>query len=411
MKRSAGAGIALALLLPSLAAAQSTLSLSDAVDAALASRPLLKAESERVAAAEAHARQAGAWPNPEVQFTNENLRPGQTYGTDVDSLAVVTQPLDVLGKRGARVEVAEAATARTVAEQEVTRRTIVQQVKLAYWTARGAQERRDLLRDAVTNFQRIVDYHTAQLSVGTIPEQDVLRVRLEHEQIQIAAHLATIEATAARAALFRQLGRPDDPAIVLSEPIDAQRAVTIAAADVALMQRADLQVSRSQIAEATANATLQRVNARPDVAAIAGYKRTLLPDAPTGVNTAIAGVRLTVPLFDRNTGNRQAAEAESRRQALLLTEVESQARTEIARATQEYELRRQEVTDTLTPLREHATSLAGIARAAYEQGAVDVLRLLDAERSRLEAERAWVDGMVAYQQSVVNLESAQGAAR
>jgi outer membrane protein TolC len=95
----------------------------------------------------------------------------------------------------------------------------------------------------------------------------------------------------------------------------------------------------------------------------------------------------------------------------LLAETESQARSDVARATDEYNLRRQEVADTLTPLREHATSIAGIARAAYEQGAVDVLRLLDAERARLDAERAWVQGMVAYQQSVVNLEFAQGASR
>jgi cobalt-zinc-cadmium efflux system outer membrane protein len=160
-----------------------------------------------------------------------------------------------------------------------------------------------------------------------------------------------------------------------------------------------------------ANLSLQKANARPDLAAIVGYKRTLLPDAPTGVNTAIAGVRLSLPLFDRNQGNRLAAEAETRRQQQLLAETQVQIETDVQRAQQEYELRRAEVGDTLQPLREHARTLAVIAQAAYEQGAVEVLRLLDAERSRFDAERAWVDGMVAYQQSVVNLEFAQGAIR
>ena len=73
----------------------------------------------------------------------------------------------------------------------------------------GAQERRDLLQSTVTNFQRIIDYHAAQLRVGTIAEQDVLRVRLEGERIQIAAHLATIDATRARVELFKEMGQMD----------------------------------------------------------------------------------------------------------------------------------------------------------------------------------------------------------
>jgi cobalt-zinc-cadmium efflux system outer membrane protein len=129
------------------------------------------------------------------------------------------------------------------------------------------------------------------------------------------------------------------------------------------------------------------------------------------VNTAIAGVRVTIPVADRNQGNRAAAAAEARRQQQLVAQTELEARGELERAAQEYQLRRVEVTDTLRPLREHATEISGIARAAYEQGAVDLLRLLDAERSRFDAERAWVQGMVAFQQSVVNLEFAQGAAR
>ena len=74
-------------------------------------------------------------------------------------------------------------------------------------------------------------------------------------------------------------------------------------------------------------------------------------------------------------------------------------------------MRRAEVADTLQPLREHATTISNIAQAAYQQGGVELLRLLDAERSRLDAESAWVDGMVAFQQSVVNLEAAQGVSR
>jgi outer membrane protein, heavy metal efflux system len=42
------------------------------------------------------------------------------------------------------------------------------------------------------------------------------------------------------------------------------------------------------------------------------------------------------------------------------------------------------------------------------QGGGDLLRLIDAQRARIDAELAWVQGMVEYQQSVANLEAAEG---
>lgn len=393
---------------PRVCTAQVPLTLKEAVDTALRSRPSLKAAGARVDAAEGVQRQAGLWPNPQLEFTNENLRAGQTYGRDVDTLAVVTQPLDVLGKRGGRVDAARETVARTTEELNQARRAVAHEVALAYWAARGAQERRDLLRASAADFQQIVAYHTARFSEGALSEQDLLRVRLENEQIEVAVRLAETEAADARIALLTAIGLPPDQTVTLTEPLDREISVAARAVDEALAARSDIRVARAGVEEAEANQHLQDVLARPDLAAIYGYKRTLLPDAITGVNTAVAGIRLTIPLFDRNQGNRERAAAQLTEEQQRLRETESQARGDLARARQTYEARRQQVREVLAPLREHAASIASIARAAYEQGGVELLRLLDAERARLDAEQAWVNGMVQYQQSVVNLEFAQG---
>ena len=79
-------------------------------------------------------------------------------------------------------------------------------------------------------------------------------------------------------------------------------------------------------------------------------------------------------------------------------------------ALQEYQLRRMEVVETLQPLREHARTISEITQAAYEQGGMELLRLLDAERARLDAELAYVQGMMEYQQSISNLQAAEGVA-
>ena len=88
--------------------------------------------------------------------------------------------------------------------------------------------------------------------------------------------------------------------------------------------------------------------------------------------------------------------------------MENEVRIEYNGALQEFQLRRAEVLNAFQPLREHAANIAQIAGAAYAEGGVDLLRLLDAERARLDADLAWARGMADYWQSVARLEAAEG---
>jgi outer membrane protein TolC len=397
-------------LLATPCSAQVKLGIQDAVERALQARASLRAEAERVSSAEGLKQQAGALPNPEVQFQNENLRPGQTYTRDVDTLAYVVQPLDVLGKRGRRVAAAAEGVVRTQAEYDQARWQTIREVKLAYWDARGAQEARDVLRATAGTFDRIIEYHNAQFSVGVIAEQDVLRVRLEGERLQVNVNLAVLRAARANAALSRAMGESDLIDMALTEPIDARTTAEATVADV-LAERPEMKVARAAVAEAQARARLQEALARPDLTVTYGYKRTQLAGTASGINTSIAALMVRVPLFDRNAGNRAAAAAEARRQEQLLAAVRASVLADYRWAAQEYEMRRADVIATLLPLRQHASNIASIAQAAYTQGGGDVLRLLDAQRAGLDAELVWVEGMVDYQKSIVNLESAEGIAR
>jgi len=391
--------------------AQRTLSLRDAVDRALASRPSLKAEADRVSVAEGLRRQAAAFPNPEFQFQNENLRPGQTYSRDVDTLAYIVQPLDVLGKRARRADAAAQTVTRTQAEYELARLRLVRDVKLAYWRARGALQSRDVLKTTVENFQQIIDYNAARLRVGTIAEQDLLRVQLEGERLAVTANLAALRASRAEADLVREIGDTSVTGVVLTDSLDTAGEIPPASDDDVLTRRPEMKAAKASLEEARARARLQDALARPDVTLTYGYKRTQLPDTAVSANTAMAGIGVTLPLFDRNTGNRVAASAETSRQEDLLEAARLDVLADYRAAMQEYTQRRTEVLGILQPMREHAANIAAIAQAVYGQTGGDLLRLLDAQRSRLDAELAWVEGMVDYQDSIVNLEAAEGVAR
>jgi cobalt-zinc-cadmium efflux system outer membrane protein len=372
------------------------------------SRASLKAEAERVTAAEGLRKQAGLFPNPEFQFQNENLRPGQTYGRDVDTLAFINQPLDILGKRKVRIAAADENVSATASAFELAKWRVAQRVKLAYWSARGTQEIHDVLKSTAEAFQKTVDYHAARLSAGAIAEQDLLRVQLEHERLKISADLAAIDANRARVDLLKEMGQTDFPELLLTEPLTVTSIPDPPDVDQVLSRRADIRAARAALEQARANARVQDVAARPDLNLTYGYKRTQLPDTAAGVDTAIASLRITLPLTDKNQGNRAAAEADVRRAQQQVAAIESEVRADYYGALEEFKMRRTEFETMLQPLREHAATIAQIASAAYEQGGADLLRFLDAERVRLDAELAWARGMIDYRQSMVRLEAAEG---
>jgi outer membrane protein, heavy metal efflux system len=403
-----GAALAFGLSNGTTCWAQRQLSLKQAIDQALESRASLKAQADQVVAAQGLRKQATLLANPEFQFQNENLRPGQTYTRDVDTLAMINQSLDILGKRKQRIALAGDGIGRAQAEYELARWQITQQVKSAYWATLGSQQIRDVLKNSADNFQRIVRYDSSQLSAGAIAEQDYLRVRLEGERLQISADLAGIDANRSRWELLKEMGEANFSEVVLTEPLVSESEISPLGIEEALNRRMEIKVARAALDESKANVRLQEVLARPDLNVTYGYKRTQLPDTTTGVNTAIVSVRVTLPTTDRNQGNRSAAEAEVRRQEQILAATETEIRAEYQAALQEYESRRNEFRNALQPLREHAAEIASIASAAYAEGGTDLLRLLDAERSRLDAELAWTRGMVDYRQSIDRLEAAEG---
>jgi cobalt-zinc-cadmium efflux system outer membrane protein len=404
-------GVLAALMIagaPSVANAQERLSLSDAISEALRTRPILQADAARVSAAEGLLRQAAARPNAEFQFSNENLRPGQTYSRDVDTLAVLTQPLDLAGRRGARIDVAEQHLAVVQAGVARSRVDVIREVVVAYWEAREADEARNVLAMTLETFQLVVDYHAAQFRVGVLAEQDLLRVQLEQQRLKVTAGQAALETLRTRAALLKAIGRAAITNVLLTEPLEASSTPTTSSDDDVLAARPEVIAAKAAVAEAEKNVRLQGVLGRPEFSGLFGYKRTQLPDTPTGVNTLVAGMRVTVPWGDRNEGNSTAASAELRRAQALLEAARAQVLADYHAAFEEYRQQEAQLTGIVVPLRRDSANLAQIALAAYQAGGTDLIRLLDAQRAQLDADLVWVHAVTDVQESAAAVRLAAG---
>lgn len=133
-----------------------------------------------------------------------------------------------------------------------------------------------------------------------------------------------------------------------------------------------------------------------------GYKRT------EGYNTMIGGVQWELPWRNRNQGNIESAAASISEAEARLAAAEAVARAEIEAAQSEYTIRRRQVREFIERFRQQGSETSRIALEAYRLGGADLLRLLDAERLRIEIEILSVQAATQYRQSQAALESAVG---
>ena len=379
------------------------LSLRDAITSAVNKRPELQAAAQVEASTAQLRRQAGFIPNPRLFYQSENLRPGVDFTQGVDTYAYGTEVLEVSGRRGARIATADSAVNRSQLTFEQQKRSIELRVAQTYWDTLRLQYLRLLAEQSVGYYREILDYNEKRFNEGKIAEADLLRVRLEEARAEANTESSRLAEAEAKQRLAREMGlatagnwRLSESFELLNEPKNPD------SADSPQNDRIEVKLAQQAIDTARANLRTQKVQGRPDVDALFGYKRT------AGFNTMIAGFQMNVPIFDRNQAAVAAARFEVEANRSTLSAVEQQSASDLALARMSYETWKRSVTDRYRPLLDQAVDIANISRAAYREGGTDLLRLLDAERLRVDTQSAWVEALGNYHQSVLSLEYAEG---
>jgi len=379
------------------------LSLRDAITSAINKRPELQAAAQVEASTAQLRRQAGFIPNPRLFYQSENLRPGVDFTQGVDTYAYATEVLEVSGRRGARIATADSAVNRSQLTFEQQKRSIELRVAQTYWDTLRLQYLRLLAEQSVGYYREILDYNEKRFNEGKIAAADLLRVRLEEARAEGNTESSGLAEAEAKQRLAREMGLATAGNWRLSESFELlSEANNPDSADSPQNDRIEVKLAQQAIDTARANLRTQKAQWRPDVDALFGYKRT------AGFNTMIAGFQMNLPIFDRNQAAVAAARFEVEANRSTLSAVEHQNASDLALARMSYETWKRQVTNRYRPLLDQAVDIANISRAAYREGGTDLLRLLDAERLRVDTQSAWVEALGNYHQSVLSLEYAEG---
>lgn len=314
------------------------LTLERAEQLALENNPTTRAAQAAIDAARGRARQAGAWPNPVVgysaeEITNRSVDPRGEHGFFVE------QTIPLGGKLRLGRSVFERAVDEADARAELQRQRIVSSVRTTFYQLLTVQRRIEV-HERLAALGSDATGVTAQLfNVGAADRPDFLESEIETRRVQLELNAARNAGFALRQQLAAIVGVPDVASRPLAGSIDQtipelERATTLQA----LIERSpQVRAARAAIARTQAQTALARRETYPDlfVRGGAAYNREHGEDTgqPIGWEGQIEG-GVSIPLFNRNQGGVAAARAEETRAQAELARLElslrAQAATEFA---------------------------------------------------------------------------------
>ena len=381
-----------------------SLSLHDAIVQAEGS-PQAREGQDQIDAARGSVLQAGLRPNPRLYLESEDLRPwanGFDFPNATEDYGYLGQIFELGGKRARRLDAARAVVRQADAENLLLRQQIAGRVAAAYWTAVASAGIAKLLEDDMEAVDRIVRYNQARVDAGAMRGVDLIRVQIERDRLLLALEAARGDVVLTRIELFRQMGRAADPKIELSDSLDATPPVQTQSMAVIMAARADVAAAREAVAAAEAGVKLQRAMGVPDLDLLGGYKRN------TGNNTIYTSLQLPLQFRNRNQGEVARAEANVRLAKDRLQQLELSVAADVAAAQEAYTHQQRVVHDILPDMRARAKQNLAIMNDAYRTEGVDLLRLLDAERTAFDVEVSALHTLAGLQQAGLRLQLAYG---
>lgn len=380
-RRCAIALICLACTAPLVVHAQSpatsSLTVGAAVAEALQASPVLNAHRVRVAGERTAAPLAGRLPNPSISWLGEGLRrsPAPPATLQQDHGVFVVQSIPLGGRLGAERRLAEAGVGVAAATLEAEAETTALDVVALFVNLLRTTQSHAVLAEHLKGLDELVRIQQRRVDAGSAPSGDLGRLQAEQLRTRVAAARLDAEARRARLALCTAIARttcdgwdviPPTPADAAPPPIDT------ALIDIRVDTRPGVQTALSHLEQARLGKAVADASVWPSLDVTGGYKRT------QHLDTGMAGLSMTVPLFDRQQASRVRAEAAVEAAALEVEYARRRARSQLQQLTAlAGDLSRQAAgVDLMTP----ALASRRATRSAFREGEVDLVRLLDAER-------------------------------
>ena len=363
------------------AQARAALTLPSAIDLAMASNAELAAARRELEAAEGPVVQGRAGRNPELSFLLEDTQ----RATRTTTLQI-NQPIEIGGKRAARISAAERGRDVAAAELAARRADLRATVVSAFYDVLLAQEQVQLAGESTQLARRAADAAGKRVQAGKISPVEETKARVAEATAQLEAAQATSELRLSRQRLAATWG----DALPRFDRVAADSVPTVVptfdAVSARLASSPSLRRAQTEVQRRSALSELERAKRTPDLTVSLGLKR----DEQLGRQQAVIGLSIPLPLFDRNQGNLLEALRREDKSRDELAAADIQLKSAVAQAwgrLDTADVQARTLRDQVLP---GAQSAYDAATKGFELGKFNFIDVLDAQRTLFQAKAQYL---------------------
>lgn len=384
-----------------------TLTLRAALQRALAASPRLTAAERDVGIATGQHIQAGALPNPELSYEQDNSFGSGAYrGTrSAETTLQISQLFELFGKREARISAGLAGVDVATIQRKATRLEILSETAIAFVNVVGLQHRIHILDQQVAAIDKITPLLQRRVEAGASSVAETGRADVASSLVKADRERAKAALASARRELAVLMGDTTPKFSAVSGRLDVTgRPPTFQSVVAAIDANPQLVRWTAVYAQRNAELLLARLKPYSDVRLSAGWRHF----NDTGDDAVRLTLSVPIPLFDQNQGNILSAQENL---AKVRAEREASRNTLIVVAGRAYDSLQGSLRE-LAVLRETAIPKARQASDAisdgYGQGRFSLLEVLDAQSSLTQARLREQEALQNFHVAVATIEGLVG---
>ena len=385
------------------------LSLKQAEQRALAANPELKAFAGEIKQAKARLRQAGLYPNPNLNIESEGIvGSGPETGMDGERTFGLEQEILLGGKIEKRRRVAAGELESTAWEMRILQQDILKGVRQAFIEVAGAQESVALQRNLVELAGQVYETVRQRADAGKISPVEAIKAEIELKNSRQALQVLERQLAAARKTLaaFWGTSELDFEKVVTDSIDDLPEIPSIELLEAALRENPDIERFEATEKYRKARYELEKAERIPNVTIGGGYRQ--IPE--TDDNAVDFSISIPLNIFDRNQGNIEAA----REGVLQVDDLRASAvnarRRELNAAYENALALNGEIISLREEIIPATQEVFAAKEEGYRSGKFSYLELLDAQRVLFESRQRYNDAIAAYHRTYAEIERLTGKA-
>jgi outer membrane protein, heavy metal efflux system len=391
--------LAMLLALPAAPAHAAALTEAEVVRRGLSHPQLQAMQESSVGEALGDSAAAGRWANPEIELGRERVdgSGGRSKETDV----WIRQRLDLAGVRARERDAAQTMVVAEGGSADIVEREQARDIRRRFYDALAADALLRLAVDWRDRLDTLVTAAVRRVDAGDASRYELLRLQKELSVVQAELLERQAAAASARERLFAMIG---------GEPARLSGKLLPPAMDDALAPGllADHPLLRALDAESESALFSSEAASRrrwPALTLGAGWRE--VDEAGHSADGSMFMLGVEIPVFDRGTGERDAASSRARRSTAERSLAEERLAADARAALGELQARRAGAL-LLNDHEAEETSFLSIAEAAYEAGEISVAELIDAHRTELTVARERIERSRLARESYIELQYVGG---